>query len=202
MTSILFIGDIVGRPGRHCVRDRLPLVLEQYPSDLVIANAENSAGGFGLSAKIAHELFEYGVDALTLGNHAFDNKDVMGILDDPRVVRPMNFRQDAPGKGCSVVKARNGASVAVINLIGRVFMQQYDCPFDAIDTLLEHSDLPVIRFVDMHAEASSEKQAMAHYVDGRVSAVIGTHTHVPTSDERNSQGWYRPSRRRWYDRAV
>lgn len=186
MTRLLFIGDIVGRPGRAALRGHLGGLLERHPADLVIANGENAAGGFGLNRAVADELFALGIDVLTLGNHAFDHEELAGFIgQEPRIVRPLNFRADAPGRGMTVVRARSGQDVAIINAIGQTFMgASYESPFQALDGLLADATLPAIRFVDFHAEASSEKQAIGWYLDGRVSAVIGTHTHVPTSDHR------------------
>lgn len=187
MTRILFIGDVVGRPGRTALRTHLPAILAQHPADLVVANGENAAGGFGLNRAVADELFALGIDALTLGNHAFDHEELAGFIgQELRIVRPLNFRADAPGAGVTTVRARSGAEVAIINAIGQTFMgASYDSPFVALDTLLGvQCGLPAIRLVDFHAEASSEKQALGWFLDGRVSAVLGTHTHVPTSDHR------------------
>lgn len=187
MTRILFIGDVVGRPGRNALRSHLPTILARHPADLVIANGENAAGGFGINRAIANELFALGIDAMTLGNHAFDHEETAGFIgSESRMVRPLNFRPDAPGTGMTILRARSGVDVAVINAIGQTFMgANYGSPFAELDALLLNTPtLPAIRFVDFHAEASSEKQALAWYLDGRVSAVVGTHTHVPTSDHR------------------
>ncbi|WP_200759821.1 TIGR00282 family metallophosphoesterase [Effusibacillus dendaii] len=182
---ILFIGDIVGQPGRTAVTQYLPQVLEEYNPDLTIANAENAANGRGLTPKLAEMLFDANVDILTMGNHVWDNKDIFGYIEDEkRIVRPANFPKGAPGQGFTLVRAGN-VQIAVVNLLGRVFMGDYDSPFVAIDQILEEiGDASRHIFVDFHAEATSEKLAFAHYVDGRVSAVIGTHTHVQTADEQ------------------
>lgn len=182
---ILFIGDIVGQPGRAIVEERLPELLDQYHPDLVLANAENMANGRGLTPKLAEALFDANVDILTTGNHVWDNREIYGYIDnDRRIVRPANFPKGVPGLGYSLVKVGT-VQVAVINLMGRVFMGDYDSPFAVIDDILKeiHSSTKHV-FIDFHAEATSEKMAFAHYVDGRVSAVVGTHTHVQTADER------------------
>ena len=183
---ILMIGDVIGKPGREAVRRILPGLRLEHAIDLVIANGENAAGGFGLTVDTASELLDSGVDVLTSGNHIWDKKEFMPYLEDAQedglpVVRPANY-PDAPGVG---VIRRKG--VAVVNLMGRVFMAQLDCPFRTADRLLEElrrdEETPVI-IVDFHAEATSEKQAMGWYLDGRVSGVFGTHTHVGTIDTR------------------
>ena len=183
---ILMIGDVIGRPGREAVRRILPGLRQEKAIDLVIANGENTADGFGLTAETASDLLDSGVDVLTSGNHIWDKKEFIPYLDDVQgeglpVVRPANY-PDAPGVG---VIRRKG--VAVLNLMGRVFMTQLDCPFRTADRLLDQlrseEDTPMI-IVDFHAEATSEKQAMGWYLDGRVSGVFGTHTHVGTVDAR------------------
>lgn len=182
---ILFIGDIVGRPGRECVGRLLPALRSEYSLDLVIANGENAAGGFGLTPAIAQEFFSVGIDALTLGNHTWAQKEIIPYLDtDAPVVRPLNFPPGTPGRGVRIVRSRQGIDVALLNLMGRVFMDPLDSPFRAADAALLEigSTMPVI--VDMHAEATSEKIALGNHLDGRVSAVLGTHTHVPTADAR------------------
>ena len=185
---LLFLGDVVGRSGRKVVLDALPGLRRRYMLDFVIVNAENSAGGFGVTEKICEELIEAGADAVTLGNHAFDQKDALVFIErQPRLIRPLNFPKGTPGRGSGLYQARNGADVLVINALGRVFMHEMDCPFRAIDN--EVTDCKLGRdaaaiFVDFHAEATSEKQSLAFFLDGRVTAVVGTHTHSPTADHR------------------
>lgn len=185
---ILFLGDIVGRAGRKAVLDVLPSLRRRYKLDFLIINAENSAGGFGITETIMEELVDAGADAVTLGNHAFDQKDALVFIErQPRLIRPLNLPKGTPGRGAGLFQARNGAEVLVINALGRVFMSEMDCPFRAIDNEVTACklgrDADAI-FVDLHAEATSEKQSMAFFLDGRVSAVVGTHTHAPTCDER------------------
>ena len=178
---ILMIGDIIGRPGRRAIRSLVPGLREEHGIDLVIANAENTAGGFGLTLETAYELLENGVDVLTSGNHVWDQKDIVPHMDEGLpLVRPANY-PDAPGRGYIV---HDG--VMVMNLIGRVFMAPLDCPFRTAAGILNEvaGDGPRVVLVDFHAEATSEKQAMGWYLDGRVSAVVGTHTHVGTVDTR------------------
>ena len=183
--NILFIGDIFGSPGRRIVADHLQDIVEANGIDLTIANAENAAGGFGLTPAIAEELFGLGLDVLTSGNHVWDKREVYDYLRrQPRLLRPANYPQ-APGQGAIVWRARNGVDCAVINLQGRTYMPSTDCPFRKADQILGALDPAIkVRFVDFHGEATSEKIAMGWYLDGRVSAVIGTHTHVPTADTR------------------
>jgi len=184
--KILFIGDIVGRPGRHLVRDALPRLVDQHMIDLVVANGENAAAGFGLTADVVAELFDMGIDVMTTGNHVWDKRDGLACLDhEPALLRPANYPAETPGRGCGVFLTAAGLSVVVVNLEGRVFMNTLDCPFRKADAILEElgADQKII-FVDFHAEATSEKGALAAYLDGRVSAVVGTHTHVQTADER------------------
>ncbi len=184
--KILFIGDIVGRPGRHLVRDVLHRLVDQHMLDLVIANGENAAAGFGLTADVVTELLDMGVDVLTPGNPLWDHRDGLVCLEqEPGLLRPANYPEGTPGHGLGLFQTAAGISVAVINLEGRVFMSNLDCPFRKADALLkELGTKQKIVFVDFHAEATSEKGAMGAYLDGRVSAVIGTHTHVQTADER------------------
>src|SRR5690348_1219513 len=183
--NILFIGDIFASPGRHIVADHLQDIVETNAIELAIANAENSAGGFGITPAIAEELFALGLDVLTSGNHIWDKRDVYDYFQrQPRLLRPANY-PDCPGSGVIVVKARNGVECAVVNLQGRTYMPATDCPFRKADQILKELDPAVkVRFVDFHAEVTSEKIAMGWYLDGRVSAVVGTHTHVPTADGR------------------
>ena len=177
---VLAIGDIIGRPGRQAVHKLLPNLRKQYGTDLVIANVENVAGGLGVTPPTATELLEAGVDVMTSGNHVWAHKDILPYLDNEEMplLRPLNYPPGVAGRGYLV----NG-KVLVVNLIGRTFMSDYDCPFRAMDSLLEEiGGKPPIIIVDFHAEATSEKVAMGRYLDGRVSAVLGTHTHVGTID--------------------
>lgn len=182
---ILFVGDVVGRPGRRAVRECLPGLIDRHGVDLTVINAENSAGGFGLTPDTVRELFDHGADILTGGNHSFDKREGLDILEiDERVLRPHNYPSDNPGAGVAVVSCA-GARVAVLNLQGRVFMPLTDCPFRAVDRLLESlRDQADVVVVDFHAEATSEKLALAWYLDGRAAALVGTHTHVQTADEQ------------------
>jgi len=186
MTRILFIGDIVGKPGRELVRRGLPALTTHTRADLVIANGENSAAGFGITPDIADDLFSYGVDVITGGNHSWDKKEIVPYLaDHSRLLRPANFPAGVAGRGRIVVTARNGVKIAVINLMGRVFMTALDDPFQgALAEIAAVRDEAALIFVDFHAEATSEKVAMGWHLDGRVAAVVGTHTHVATADER------------------
>lgn len=184
--KILFIGDIIGRPGRQLIRDLLPRLVDQHMIDLVIANGENAAAGFGLTPDVVSELFDLGIDVLTTGNHVWDKRDGLVCLDqEPALLRPANYPEGAPGRGVGVYETAAGISVAVVNLEGRVFMNGLDCPFRKADGILaELGPEQRIVIVDFHAEATSEKGALGAYLDGRVSAVVGTHTHVQTADER------------------
>jgi len=184
--KILFIGDIVGSPGRQLVADHLADVVAQEYADLVIANGENSAAGFGITPRLAEELLGQGIDVITGGNHIWDRKELLDYIPgEPRLLRPANFPEGTPGWGIYVGTARTGVRYAVITLQGRVFMGSSDDPFRAADRLLATlgADVKTI-VVDFHAETTSEKQALGWYLDGRVSAVLGTHTHVATADER------------------
>jgi metallophosphoesterase (TIGR00282 family) len=183
---ILFIGDIFGSTGRKLVAEHLPYLLESENLGLVIANAENAAGGFGLTPPLADELFGLGIDVLTSGNHIWDRREIYAYFSShPRLLRPANYAADLPGTGMAIVAARNGTSCAVLNLQGRTYMPATDCPFRKADELMAAVPAEIkVRFVDFHAELTSEKMAMGWYLDGRVSAVIGTHTHVPTADTR------------------
>jgi hypothetical protein len=182
---ILFIGDIFAAPGRRIVADHLQDIRQTNQIDLAIANAENSAGGFGITPSIAEELFGLGLDVLTSGNHVWDKRELFDYFGrQPRLLRPANY-PDAPGKGIVTLTARNGVQCAVINLQGRTYMPATDCPFRTADRLLAELDPAIqVKFVDFHAEVTSEKMAMGWYLDGRVSAMVGTHTHVPTADTR------------------
>jgi metallophosphoesterase (TIGR00282 family) len=184
--KILFIGDIVGNPGRNAVRALLPELKKEKDIGFVIANAENAAGGSGITPRVAQELFESGADVLTAGDHIWKKRDVLEIIElDRRIVRPANFPSGAPGHGWNVFEARDGVRVGVINVNGRVFMDALECPFrtakHAQEILVQET--PII-IVDMHAEATSEKVALGWYLDGKVSAVLGTHTHIQTADEK------------------
>jgi metallophosphoesterase (TIGR00282 family) len=183
----LVIGDIIGKPGRLAVRQLLPQLREELELDLVIANGENVAAGMGLTPSLAEELLGSGIDVITSGNHIWDKREVYDYLDTDRpVLRPMNYPDSTPGRGWLIHRLPDGDQVAVINLMGRVFMNQLDSPFAAADALLDGAaePLPPIRIVDFHCEITSEKNAMGWHLDGRVSAVVGTHTHVPTADAR------------------
>jgi len=183
---VLFIGDIVGSPGRQIVQDRLADIVAQKQIDLVIANGENSASGFGITPRLADELFNMGIDVLTGGNHSWDRKEILEYMPhQPRLLRPANFPEGVPGSGVYVGTAKNGVKYAVLNLQGRVFLTPIEDPFRKADAELAKLP-PDVAFVlvDMHAETTSEKLAMGWYLDGRVSAVIGTHTHVATADEQ------------------
>lgn len=187
---ILFIGDIFASPGRRIVADQLHTVVSTEYIDFIIANAENSAGGFGITPAIAEELLGLGLDVLTSGNHVWDKRELYEYLDrQPRLLRPANYVDDLPGRGMAVVRSKTGVEVAVMNLQGRTYMANTDCPFRKADCLLASLDPAVkVRFVDFHAEITSEKMAMGWYLDGRVSAVVGTHTHIPTADTRILSG--------------
>jgi 2',3'-cyclic-nucleotide 2'-phosphodiesterase len=185
--NLLFIGDIFASAGRAVVAERLAGIVREESIDFIVANGENSAGGFGITPHIADELLDLGIDVLTSGNHIWDKREIYDYLDraPQLLLRPANYGDDVPGKGVQVVKARNGVEVAVINLQGRTYMPATDCPFRKADTILASLPPAVkVRFVDFHAEVTSEKMAMGWHLDGRVSGMIGTHTHIPTADER------------------
>jgi metallophosphoesterase (TIGR00282 family) len=183
--GFLFLGDVIGKPGRRSLQKFLPLLVKRYSPSLVIANGENAAGGSGITEEIGKELFAE-VDILTSGNHIWDKKETLSYFDkEPRLLRPANYPPLNPGKGFFVHELSSGIKIAVLSLQGRVFMEPIDCPFRAADEVLAVlGKITSLIVVDMHAEATSEKQALGWYLDGRVSAVIGTHTHVPTADER------------------
>jgi metallophosphoesterase (TIGR00282 family) len=185
---LLFLGDIVGKSGRAAVIERVPRLIAEHRIDFLIINGENAAGGFGITEDIFRSVIDAGADVVTTGNHAFDQREALVFAErQERFLRPLNYPAGTPGRGAGLFTARNGARVLVINLMGRIFMDALDDPFPAVEReiaacpLREQADAIV---VDLHAEASSEKQAMGHYLDGRVSLVVGTHTHVPTSDYR------------------
>ncbi len=184
--NILFIGDIFASPGRRIVADQIQRIVSEERIDLIIANGENAAGGFGITPPIAQELFGLGVEVITTGNHIWDKREIYDFFQrEPRLLRPANYAADLPGTGLYIGKARNGVQYAVMNLQGRVHMPPLDCPFRKADALIESIPDDVrVRFLDFHAEATSEKVAMGWYLDGRVSAVVGTHTHIPTADAR------------------
>ncbi|MEO0328496.1 MAG: TIGR00282 family metallophosphoesterase [Pseudomonadota bacterium] len=190
---ILFLGDMVGRPGREIVFEKLPGLVESLKTDFVIVNGENSAGGFGITGEIFQQTLDAGADVVTTGNHVWDQKEALGVADrEDRFLRPANYPQGTPGRGSYLYEARNGARVMVMNIMGRVFMHpELDCPFTSVDKHLEGVNLGQTVdaiFIDLHAEATSEKQCFGHYLDGRVSAVVGTHTHVPTADHKILSG--------------
>lgn len=184
--KLLFIGDIFASAGRSMVADHCQALVTEHRVDLVIANGENAAGGFGLTPMIADDLFALGIDVITTGNHIWDKREIYEhFARDKRVLRPANYSPELPGGGLVMVKARNGVECAVINLQGRVHMAALDCPFRKADELLASLPETVkIRFVDFHAEATSEKVAMGWYLDGRATAMVGTHTHIATADSR------------------
>lgn len=183
--KILAIGDIIGRVGRNIVGDKLQGLVDRYRIDLVVANGENSAGGMGMTPDRTREIFSYGVNVITSGNHVWNKSEILEILDsEPSFIRPANYPPGVAGKGYCIVNVR-GVSICVINLIGRVLMTTLDCPFRKFDEIYnEVKDKCKIIIIDFHAEATSEKQALGWYVDGRASALFGTHTHVQTADER------------------
>lgn len=184
----LFLGDVVGRSGRKALVDGLPDLIRRYKLDFVVVNGENAAGGFGITEQICQDFLDAGADVVTLGNHAFDQREALVFIErQGRLIRPLNFPKGTPGKGSGLFKARNGAEVLVINALGRVFMLELDCPFRAVEAEIAACPLGLRAdaiFLDFHAEATSEKQAMGVFLDGRVSVVAGTHTHSPTADQR------------------
>jgi metallophosphoesterase (TIGR00282 family) len=185
---ILFVGDVVGRSGRAILLQRLPGLIADWKLDLVIVNGENAAGGFGITEAIYQDFLDAGADAITLGNHAWDQREALVFIERaPRLIRPLNYPPGTPGRGAAMVEAKNGARALVINALGRIFLEPLDDPFAAIERELaacalgRDADAIVL---DMHAEATSEKQAMGYFADGRASLVVGTHTHAPTADQR------------------
>ncbi|NLL51262.1 MAG: TIGR00282 family metallophosphoesterase [Peptococcaceae bacterium] len=183
--QILFIGDIVGRPGREAIKSLLPAIKKEYKPALIVANAENASGGRGLTKDVAEELFANGLDFLTMGNHVWDQKEITKFIDnEQRLIRPANYPKGAPGKGYGFVYC-NGFKIGIINLLGRIFLAPLENPFSMVMSLINNiaSETPII-IVDFHAEATSEKVAMGWFLDGKVSAVVGTHTHIQTADAR------------------
>ena len=184
--KILFTGDIVGKPGREAIYRLLPTLKKEFSLELVIANAENAAGGSGITPSIAEELFSCGVDLLTSGDHIWKRREVLEVIDkEERILRPANYPENTPGRGAVSIISKGKVEVGVINLVGRVFMQAVECPFRVAQREIQalKKKTPIV-IVDMHAEATSEKQALARFLDGEVSCVVGTHTHVQTADER------------------
>jgi len=185
---LLFLGDIVGRPGRQAVIEALPGLRRRYALDFVIINGENAAGGFGITEVIYNELVDAGADAITLGNHAWDQREALVFIERaPRLIRPLNFPKGTPGRGAALIEAKNGKRALVINAMGRIFMDPLDDPFAAVERELAVCALKTgadAIVVDFHCEATSEKQAMGYFTDGRASLVVGTHTHAPTADDR------------------
>ncbi|MDQ6682095.1 MAG: TIGR00282 family metallophosphoesterase [Chloroflexota bacterium] len=183
----MVVGDIIGKPGRLAVNQLVPALRRELDLDCVIANGENVAGGMGLTPSLAEELLAHGVDVITSGNHIWDKREIYEYLETDRpVLRPLNYPDRAPGRGWLVLRLADGGEVAVINAMGRVYMNQLASPFEALDALLDEAaePLPPVRIVDFHCELTSEKNAMGWHLDGRVTAVVGTHTHVPTADAR------------------
>jgi metallophosphoesterase (TIGR00282 family) len=184
--KLLFIGDIIGKPGRQVISRELHRLVDRYMVDLVIANGENAAGGFGITEETANELYKCGIDVLTSGNHIWDKKDSLNFINRAeKLLRPANYPDGTPGRGSALFTTAGGAKVAILNLEGRVFMNNLECPFRTADREVSqlYTETPII-FVDFHAEATSEKASLGWYLDGRVSALIGTHTHIQTADER------------------
>lgn len=183
--KILFIADIIGEPGRDIVKKTIPELKQEYGIEFIIANGENLAGGKGITKSVAEELFSAGVNAFTLGNHTWERKEIDGIINDERVMRPANYPQNVPGKGFNIFTVSGNIKIAVVSLMGRVYMPLSDCPFHAAESIISQikSQANII-FVDFHAEITSEKQAMGWHLDSKVSAMLGTHTHVQTADER------------------
>lgn len=183
--NILFLGDIYGKPGRNAVTKTLSNLQNKYEIAFTIANAENAASGRGLTADTMRELLNAGIDVLTMGNHVWDNKDIFNIIEEPRIVRPANYPGECPGQGYHIYTAGFSKKIAILNLSGRVFMPALDCPFSIADEIIkEIGDSADYIILDFHAEATSEKVAMGYYLDGRTTAVLGTHTHIQTADER------------------
>jgi metallophosphoesterase (TIGR00282 family) len=184
---LLFIGDIVGRSGRAIISERLPDLIAAWKLDLVVINGENAAGGFGITETIYNEFIDAGADAITLGNHSWDQREALVFIERaPRLIRPVNYPKGTPGRGAALVETKNGKRALVVNAMGRVYMDAMDDPFAGVEREIVACPLGQADaiIVDMHCEATSEKQAMGYFCDGRVSLVVGTHTHVPTSDHR------------------
>src|SRR5918993_1666973 len=185
---LLFLGDIVGRPGRNAVTERLPRLRERWRLDCVVVNGENAAGGFGITEAICDEVLAAGADAITLGNHSWDQREALVFIErQSRLVRPANYPPGTPGRGANLIETHSGKRVLVVNVMGRLFMDPLDDPFAAVDRELDACPLRQAAdaiVVDFHAEATSEKQALAAHCDGRAALVVGTHTHAPTSDHR------------------
>lgn len=183
---LLFMGDIVGRSGRDALVSELPVLRRELGLDFIVVNGENAAGGFGITAAICDDIFDAGADVITLGNHSWDQREALVHIErEPRLVRPVNYPSGTPGRGAALIESASGARVLVVNALGRVFMEALDCPFEAIEREIGACPLGEVAdaiIVDMHAEATSEKMAMGHFCDGRVSLVVGTHSHVPTAD--------------------
>jgi len=190
--QLLFLGDIVGKSGRAALLQHLPVLVERHKIEAVVVNGENAAGGFGLTEAIFHDIIDAGADAVTLGNHAFDQREALVYIERaPNLVRPINYPAGTPGRGASLIETRGGMRLLVINAMGRVFMDAMEDPFACIDKAVNEAPLGQVSdaiLIDIHAEATSEKQALAHYLDGRVSLVVGTHTHAPTADHRVLHG--------------
>jgi metallophosphoesterase (TIGR00282 family) len=185
---ILFVGDVVGRSGRHAVTETLPGLIRDWALDLVVVNGENAAGGFGITEAIYEELVDAGADAITLGNHSWDQREALVFIERaPRLIRPLNFTPGTPGRGTAMIETKKGQHALIVNAIGRIFMSPCDDPFTAIDRELNacplHEAVDAI-VIDFHGEATSEKQAIGYHCDGRASLVVGTHTHAPTADHR------------------
>ena len=203
---ILFIGDIVGRSGRIILLDRLPKLIAEWKLDLAIVNGENAAGGFGITEAIYEEFVDAGADAITLGNHAWDQREALVFIERaPRLIRPINYPSGTPGRGAAMIDTKNGKRALVMNVMGRIFMDALDDPFAAVERELSACALGSgadAIVIDMHCEATSEKQAMGYIADGRASLVVGTHTHVPTSDHRILKAADRVHFRRRHDRRL
>jgi metallophosphoesterase (TIGR00282 family) len=185
---LLFLGDIVGRPGRNAVIERLPALRERWRLDCVVINGENAAGGFGITEAICDEILAAGADAITLGNHSWDQREALVFIErQPKLLRPANFPPGTPGRGATLVDTHSGKRVLVVNVMGRLYMDPLDDPFAVVDREIESCPLGQVAdavVVDVHAEATSEKQALGHHLDGRATLVVGTHTHTPTADHR------------------
>ncbi len=189
---ILFVGDVVGRSGRTAINERLPKLIADWKLDLVVVNGENAAGGFGITEAIYNELIDAGADAITLGNHSWDQREALVFIERaPRLIRPVNYPKGTPGRGAALIGTKNGKRALIVNAMGRIFMDALDDPFPAVEHELTACPLKSAAdaiIVDMHCEATSEKQAMGFFCDGRVSLVVGTHTHCPTADHRIMPG--------------